>query len=184
MKLNIPVIAMSAHEDKSFEKKCQQSGFKEVVSKPINREKLNSIVKKFLLPTVAPKKRVEKQITVRTKKTKDGNYINISNLLKVTQNNMNLRMSTYKKFSENVTKLYQLLMDNKLSVLESEILRRELHSFINLAHYFCKSEIVTKAKKAEQQIKNKSREFIANKDNFSLLVGDLKKQLESIHLNS
>jgi CheY-like chemotaxis protein len=185
MKLKIPVLAMSAHYDKDFEEKCIQSGFKGNISKPISRSKLNNSLKK-LLPEVFTKEDTElsKKITVgiKKKKVKSNSYIDISNLLRTSANDLKLQTLTFNKFSENINQLEHYFTLQKLSVSTVEKLRRELHSFVNLAHYFCTPEVIKNAKKEEVQLKNNSAFFWKNKDRFALLLRDIKNQLKDVKI--
>jgi len=185
MKLKIPVLAMSAHYDKNFEEKCIQSGFKGNISKPINRSKLNNSLKK-LLPGAFTKESTElsKKITVgiKKKKVKSNSYIDISNLLRTSANDLKLQTRTFNKFFENINELEHHFTLQKLSALTVEKLRRQLHSFVNLAHYFCTPEVVKKAKKEEIQLKNNLAVFWKNKARFALLLRDIKNQLKDVKI--
>jgi len=184
MQLKIPVLAMSAHEDKEFEAKCHQYGFNGIVSKPINRNKLNNSLKKILELPAANNEQVKKQIPVKVKTQNNSNVIDISKLLKVSENDTDLRISTYKKFSENLKKLHKLLEDENSISNANETLRRELHTFINLANYFCAGRIVKKAKNMEYCLKNNLDHFNRNKKRFALILKDIEYQAKGINLSN
>ncbi len=183
MKLKIPVLAMSAHDDKNFETKCIQSGFKGNISKPISRSKLNNSLKKLLPEAFKEGAKLSKKASIEKKKVKTNSYIDISNLLRTSANDLKLRTRTQTKFSENLNELQHYFTLQKFSASTAEKFRRELHSFVNLAHYFCIPEVVKKAKKAELEFKNNLTIFWKNKDKFALLLRDIKNQLKNVKIN-
>jgi len=185
MKLKIPVLAMSAHEDREFEARCHQLGFKGIVSKPINRTELNNRLKKILeLPASKNEQQLKKQIPVKTKNQNRANFIDISKLLKVSENDIDLRLSTYKKFSENLKQLLELFENKNTNTDSNETLRRELHTFINLANYFCTGKIVKKAKNMEYCLKNNLDYFNQHKKKFALILKDIEYQANGIDLSN
>lgn len=184
MKLKIPVLAMSAHEDAEFEAKCHQFGFNGIVSKPINRNELNNSLKKILELPDAKSAQVKKQLSVKTKNQNSSDLIDISKLLKVSENDIDLRKDTYKKFSENLKMLQKLFEDEDSISNPNETFRRELHTFINLANYFCTSKIVKKAKNMESSLKNDLNYFNQHKNKFALILKDIEHQAKGIKLSN
>jgi CheY-like chemotaxis protein len=184
MKLKIPVLAMSAHEDKEFKTKCHQFEFNGIVSKPINRNELIYTLKKILKLPDAKNEPEKKQPSKQTKNKNNSSLIDISKLLKVSENDIDLRISTYKKFSENLKTLLKLFENKNAISSTNETFRRELHTFINLANYFCTSKIVKKAKNMEYSLKNNLNYFNQHKNKFALLLKDIEQQAKGIELSN
>ena len=184
MKLKIPVLAMSAHEDAEFDAKCYQFGFNGIVSKPINRNELNNSLKKILELPDAKNEQVKKQLSVKIKNQNSSDLIDISKLLKVSENDIDLRKDTYKKFSENLKMLQKLFEDEDSISNPNETFRRELHTFINLANYFCTSKIVKKAKNMESSLKNDLNYFNQHKNKFAFILKDIEHQAKGIKLSN
>lgn len=184
LKIKIPVIALTAHANKDVETKCIAHGFKGVITKPINRTKLKNTIEKIFLIT-SPKSK-QKPLTKTIKnlnKNKKSHYINISHLMQVTKDNRGLKTSTYNRFYKNINELQKYFLEKKRPSLNSNAFRRELHSFINLVPYFCEKEIIKKAKKFEQQLKNTSNNIPLISNNFALFLSALKEQLERAKIN-
>jgi CheY-like chemotaxis protein len=177
MKLNIPVVALSAHSDEDFKKKCTQLGFAGVLSKPINRGKLNNIITTILKQVSSTKSEI---LFLAPVKTKNTSYINISKLLDVSKNDAKLRIDTHKKFIESINKLQKLLSDKKNVTETIGSLRREIHTFVNLSIYFCKNEVVKKSKEMEFHLKNNAENFNKNKVGFLEILNSIKDQLKQI----
>jgi len=182
MGIIVPVWAVTAHSDRVFEKKCYEYGFKEVVSKPIDITKLKNSIEKIRTTTLRNAVEVKKKKSVAPApvKKKKPDYLDTTYLMRVTKNDIKLRKQTYTKFYKNVCKLHNYFTDSKLTDSTNELLRRELHTFINLAHYFCKNEIVKKAKQFEQQFKHKPKNSSEIITGLPLFFNDLKKQLEKL----
>lgn len=183
LKINIPILALSAHSDKEFEERCKREGFKSSVSKPISAVTLKYTIEKYI-GTKLPKQKSEKITEAKSTKpsTKKLTYIAIDQLLSVTQNDLKLRRSTYKKFCKTITYLYTLFLNAEVQNIHIEDCRKNIHSFVNLTPYFCKKEIVKKAKAFEQQIVKPIASTNSNAIHykFALFLGDLKQQLESV----
>jgi CheY-like chemotaxis protein len=48
LKLNIPIIAMTAHDNPAERQKCLAAGMNDYIGKPVEREKLTEIIKRYL----------------------------------------------------------------------------------------------------------------------------------------
>jgi len=48
LKLNIPIIAMTAHDNPTERQKCLAAGMNDYIGKPVDQEKLSEIIKRYL----------------------------------------------------------------------------------------------------------------------------------------
>jgi CheY-like chemotaxis protein len=181
MKLNIPVLALTAHADNGTAKRCMTSGFKGIITKPIESKILIQAIKQQLsLKDNSAEKNVKKNNlnSSKTKNTAIKGIINLSQLERVSQNNTALKNETVQKFLENITDLKKHLAKSNDDYQGAKE-RKDLHIFVNLVPYFCQKKIVMKAKRFETAVKN-SNTLSGEINAFKQLLENIEEQLLKI----
>ena len=183
MKLNVPVLALTAHADNGTAKRCMTSGFKGVITKPIKSKILIQTIKKQLSlkdNSVEINVKTDKSDFVKTKNAVTKGIIDLSQLERVSQNNPALKNETFQKFLKNISNLKKHLAKSN-DYYQGANERKDLHVFVNLVPYFCQKKIVIKAKQFETDVK-KSITLSAEINAFKQLLENIEEQLLKVIL--
>ena len=97
LKLNIPIIAMTAHALKGEKEKCLGFGMNEYISKPLREELLHKLISKFIAPE--PNYIDVKRLNVQTDDT-PYKYIDLRYMKEVSNGNIDYEKTVTEQFIE------------------------------------------------------------------------------------
>lgn len=144
-----PVIAISAHCDTTFIDKCLNHGFNDVICKPLfKKDLLNTIVKQLNYANRQPE--------INPAGSNNDEVIDLTGILNITKTDRAYRITAYNEFIDLVKKIISSVENSIEKSKMDETLLNDVHSFKNVARYFCNKTIVDQIKTIMQELKTKS----------------------------
>ncbi len=144
-----PVIAISAHSESSFKEKCLNKGFDDIICKPIYKADLIKIINKHFDET----NKILEDIP-----DADEQVIDLSTFLKITQSDMPYRIRAYKEFTDLLTRIISAVEKSSHENTTDQVIFNDIHSFKNVANYFCRKSAVATIKSLEKDL-DSSKDF-------------------------
>jgi CheY-like chemotaxis protein len=122
LKLNTPIIAMTAHAMSGERERCLSYGMNEYISKPIREEQLKKLIAQFLPLKISPAEIVEHPKWNR----QHYKFINLDYMLEVSAGN--------KEYEKDVTKQFIEAVPRELRAMENATLHHDKDSLRRIAH--------------------------------------------------
>ncbi|MGD9731886.1 MAG: response regulator [Desulfamplus sp.] len=183
---DIPIIAMTAHAMEGAKELCLESGMDDYVTKPIDSERLFSVLAKWISPQMVDKS----ELVVKIEKKGESDIYLPENLPGLDTNSALKRLNKNKKLYRN---LLVSFVQNYSSVAETikELLDREeidtaeriTHTLKGVAGNLSAEEILEAARKLEQKISNIKKSGSKSKDNDNncdILISNLNKAVKVV----